>query len=143
MNAMSPEPQAAVESPDHSGHVEANPVLADVFALRRLATQMHRRASGGEGHVLRAMMGKREALLNAIRSRIATEDADIADIALADCLPEMSAAQQQLIVETVAEIAAIDRDTERVLSGRMNETAAEIQKLRAGRKWRESSQIWA
>jgi len=89
------------------------------------------------------MMGKREALLDAIRSRLATDDVDIADVALADCLPEMSAAQQQLIVETVAEIAAIDRDTEHMLSGRMNETAAEIQKLRAGRKWRESNLTWA
>ena len=140
---MSPEPQAAVESSEHSGHVEANPVLADVFALRRLATQMHKRAPGGDGHVLRAIMGKREALLGSIRSQLATEDADIADVALADCLPEMSAVQQQLIVETVAEIAAIDRDTERVLSGRMSETVAEMQKLRAGRKWRESSQTWA
>lgn len=112
---------AAPEMP----HAQA--IAQDLEALRKLAMQLQRMAASADDTVLRAILGKREALLDAIRSRLAESNAAAAD----------SGARRRLS-QTVAEIAEMDQQSARLLKERAVAVAAEIEKLRAGRKWRES-----
>ena len=122
----------------------ADPVVADLCALRRLAAQLHKRAATADDPMLRAILGKREALLNSIRAHLSPATGNAED-APGECLADgadVSPERRRMIAKTVEEIAAMDRESERILGKRLAETTAEMRKLKAGRQWRESSQKW-
>ena len=122
----------------------ADPIVADLCALRRLAAQLHKRASTAGDSMLRAILGKREALLNSIRARLspAAGNAEEAPAERSADGADASPERRGMIAKAVEEIAAMDRESERILGKRLAETTAEMRKLKAGRQWRESSQKW-
>jgi len=86
-------------------------------------------------------MGKREALLDAIRDRI--ESADNASDAESFAMQlEVNAAEKETLAETVREIAVLDSAAEKILRDRAEELGADIRKLKAGKKSRESYRQW-
>lgn len=107
----------------------AQAMAQDFESLRKLALQLQRIAPTADESVLRAILGKREALLGAIRSRLAEAEsaARPADVGA-----------RRRFARAVDEISAMDRESARLLQERATAVAAEINKLRAGRKWRES-----
>jgi len=121
--------------------VRARSLVRDLRSLRRLAGQLHRRAATADGHRLRAIMGKREALLDAIRDRIESADQTPDAESFAAQL-DASAAEKEAIAETVREIAVLDSAAEKILRDRAEELGAGIRKLKAGKKSRESYRQW-
>lgn len=124
-----------------NGPARARSLVRDLRSLRRLAGQLHRRAATADGDRLRVIMGKREALLNAIRDRVEAADEDRDAESFAAEL-EVNAAEEEAIAETVREIAALDSAAEKILRDRTEELGADIRKLKAGRKSRESYRQW-
>lgn len=121
--------------------VRARSLVRDLRSLRRLAGQLHRRAATADEHRIRAIMGKREALLDAIRDRI--ESADNASDAESFAMQlEVNAAEKETLAETVREIAVLDSAAEKILRDRAEELGADIRKLKAGKKSRESYRQW-
>ena len=87
-------------------------------------------------------MGKREALLDAIRGRL---DASAGDGASPDDFAaqlEVGAMEKEMIAETVKEIAVLDGAAEKILRNRAEELGADIRKLKAGKKSRECYRQW-
>jgi len=137
-------PEARHDASDASKPAPGDALVQDLRSLRRLASQLHRRAATIDSHMLRAIMGKREALLDSIRSCLAP-GADPSRPPDPSSFAEelaLSAQEKEVIAETVHEIAVLDREAERLLRGRAEALAAEIQKLKAGRKSRESYRKW-
>jgi hypothetical protein len=116
---------------------ESSEVAAELSELRDLSQQLRNVAATAEDHVLRAILGKREALMGSIRARLGEEGA-----------PEESgadsgqAANGKLVFDTMIEIVDMDRESTRVLKARSAQVAEEIRKIRAGRKFRESARLW-
>ena len=123
---------------------EDHALVQDLRALRKLAEQSHRRAATADGSMLRAIMGKREALLDAIRGRVATKDEppDPPETTGFARELELTARDKEEIAQTVKEIAVLDSEVERILRTRADELGAEIQKLKAGKKSRECYKQW-
>jgi len=119
----------------------ARSLVRDLRSLRRLAGQLHRRAATADEHRLRAIMGKREALLEAIRDRVESAD-ETADRESFAAQLDASAAEKEAIAETVREIAVLDSAAEKILRDRAEELGAGIRKLKAGKKSRESYRQW-
>lgn len=120
----------------------AQAIAQDLETLRRLAARLHRLAPMADEHVLRVILGKREALLDSIRTRLAQAPAPAEPDVSKPAASEIGEPEQRQFARTLAEITALDRESEGLLKKRSGDTAAEIQKLRAGRHWRESSQRW-
>ena len=141
---------ASLEKPTNDARTEdARPergeaLMRDLCSLRRLASQLRRRAPTADDHMLRAIMGKREALLDSIRASLGPASDDVETPRPASFSEELALTdrQEEVIVETVHEIAALDGEAERILKDRAGELAAEIRKLKAGRKSRESYAKW-
>jgi len=111
----------------------ARSLVRDLRSLRRLADQLHRRAATADGHRLRAIVGKREALLDAIRDRIGSAD-NARDA-------ESLAAEKDAIAEAIREIALLDSATEKILRDRVEEFGADIRKRKAGKESRKSCRL--
>jgi hypothetical protein len=107
-------------------------IAQDLKSLRLLAARFRHLAPTAQGHVLRAILGKREVLLESISTRLGRLTGPAGHGA--DLGPKKTAFAQAL-----GEVAAIDRESQGALRKRAEETAAEIQKLRAGKKWRQSN----
>jgi hypothetical protein len=109
----------------------ATEIAQDLESLRILAARFRHLAPTAQEHMLRAILGKREALLDAISTRLGrqAEPADRAD----------AGGQKSAFAQALREVAAADRESASALRKRSDETAAEIQKLRAGKKWRQSN----
>jgi hypothetical protein len=115
----------------------AQEVAQDLDELRALAAHLRLLAPTAEASVLRALMGKREALLGDIGARVSrmTTCAQRAD---ADAAPVVAAAQKAVFAQTLREVADMDRESQAALKKRADEAADKIVKLRAGKKWRQS-----
>ncbi len=113
-------------------------IARDLATLRKLATRLHALASTADNGVLRAILGKREALLESISARLAAMPPPQREGAT----PPIGEQERRLIAQALVEVTAMDRESESALRKRADEVAAEVRKLRAGRKWRESSQKW-
>ncbi len=94
--------------------------------------------------MLRAILSKRESLLNSIKSLLspAPDSEHLSEATPAPPTPETSSQFGRTIASTVAEIAAMDEESQRILRERAEKVAAEIQKLKAGKTWRESCPKW-
>lgn len=122
----------------------AEALVQDLRSLRRLASQLHRRASTADSHMVRVIMGKRELLLDSIRARVSRKPDDsetVEDGSFADAL-ELSAQEKEVIAETVHEIRKLDTEAQRILKGRSDKLGAEIRRLKAGKKSRECYRKW-
>jgi hypothetical protein len=113
-------------------------MAADLAELRDLAHRLKSVASTADDPMLRAILGKREALMDSIRARLAEagafEPPEVATDAGSD--------ERRYLYDAVSEIVAMDRESARVLKDRADKVAAEIQKLRVGRQLRESARLW-
>jgi len=107
--------------------------------MRKLARQLNQMAPTADEHVLRAILGKREALMVSIRSLLAQSDTGREAIE-----PDGGAyaERKRSLREMVSEIARIDSESSRILAARSDEVAAEIRKMRAGKQWRENARSW-
>jgi len=121
-----------------------DPVMEGLRSLRRLAVQLHRRAATADDHILRVIMGKREALLNSIAAHLASKAKGAENVSGKNLPPvsEMPPERRETIAKVVAEIVAMDKESEHVLRKRLSQTTEKMLKLKAGRKWRESVQKW-
>jgi len=135
-------PENAENKEETAGPAEA--LVRDLRALRRLAGQMHRRAASADGHMLRAIIGKREALLTSIRGHVSAAPAALPAMP-ADAFGRalgLSAQEKEAISETLKEIMVLDAESDRILRSRAEELGAEIRHVKAGRKSRESYRTW-
>lgn len=111
----------------------------DLVVLRNLAQQLHRMAPTADGPVIRAMLGRREALIGSIRARLAQSDA-LSDREQAKA--DLTSDERRSFREVISEIAEIDGRSARILTARSDDLAAEIRKVRAGKQWRENARSW-
>ncbi len=124
---------------DRKASSDTQLIATDVAALRNLAHQLKRMAPSADEHALRAILGKREALMDSIRRRLADKNAFEELQGVDNKVPVET---HRLLYDVVSEILVLDRESARVLKQRAESVAAEIQKVRAGRKWRESAGLW-
>ena len=119
-------------------------MLRHLSSLRELSAQLHKRAATADEHVLRAILGKRESILNGIRTLLSPPaDAKRHSEATPQPVPVNAAgAAEESFAENVKEIASMDEESQRILKERAEKVADEIQKIKAGRKWRESCPKW-
>jgi hypothetical protein len=115
----------------------AQEIAQELDDLRTLTARFRRLAPTAEPQVLRAILGKREALLGAIGARVGrlTQSANDAPAAA----PETAGAQKAVFAETLREVVVMDRESQAALKKRAVEAAEEVLKLRAGKKWRLSN----
>ena len=92
----------------------SNAVMDDLRSLRRLALRLQRRAASADEPMLRALLGKREALLNSLSARLGEPHSDGAPLS---GLPE---SHREAIARTIEEIAAMDHKTRRALQARLD-----------------------
>lgn len=109
-------------------------VVSELSALRDLSQQLRSVAATAEDNVLRAILGKREALMGSIRVRLAEQEEEIAR--------EGQSEKKKEIFKTISEIVDMDRESARLLKERAAQAAEEIKKIRAGRQFRESTRQW-
>ena len=112
----------------------AKALASALTAFRKLALRLKRRAATADQQTFRAILGKREAILDSIRELVSPETATP--------VAELGQQEKRLVGKTLAEVATMDAESERIIRERAGKVAAEIQKLRAGRKWRETSKQW-
>jgi len=121
------------------------PALVREFAsLHRLALQLQRRAADGDSHALHAILSRREAVLKAIRACLGPGDEETASGGENESPggPDPHEEERRRIARTLREIVALDEASRRLLEQQAAAVVADIHKLRAGRKWRESSGKW-
>jgi len=109
----------------------------ELSALRNLTLKLHARAAHGDPKYLRTIAARREAVLDHIKEMLPGDDGD------ADLDESLSAAEKKLVRDAVAEIQALDTKTELILRERSGKIADELQKLRAGKRFRDSSRRWS
>lgn len=112
----------------------ADGIAEDLRSLRKLAVQLRRLAGSADDQVLRAILGKRESLLVGIRVELA------AAAEKAESVKALANAEGRGFAQIVAEICAMDQESSQLLRKRADDVAADIQKVRAGRMWRQSCQ---
>ena len=110
---------------------QATEIAEDLEALRTLAARFRHLAPTAQERVLRAILGKREALLEAISTRLGRPEEPVERAE--------AGARKTAFVQALSEVAALDRESERALGKRAENAAVEIQKLRAGKKWRQGN----
>ena len=115
----------------------ARAVAQELSALRNLTLKLHARAAHGDPKYLRTIAARREAVLDHIKEMLPGDDGD------ADLDDSLSADEKKLVRDAVAEIRALDTKTELVLRERSGKIADELQKLRAGKRFRDISRRWS
>ena len=136
------EPESNDDTDKTAQATRTEALVQNLGALRKLAAQLNSHATTADEQMLRAIINKREVLLNNIKSLLAVEPVDgepAEPVSFSEQLETAGPEERDAITKTVAEIAAMDREAERFLKDRAEKVANEIQKIRAGRKWRESS----
>ncbi len=116
----------------------ARAVAQELSVLRNLTLKLQARAAHGDPKYLRTIAARREAVLDHIKEMLPGDDGDAAD-------PDdsLSTEEKELVREAVAEIQAMDTQTELILRERSGKIADELQKLRAGKRFRDSSRRWS
>lgn len=116
----------------------ARAVAQELSTLRNLTLKLQARAAHGDPKYLRTIAARREAVLDHIKEMLPGDDGDAAD-------PDdsLSAEEKKLVSDAVAEIQAMDTQTELILRERSGKIADELQKLRAGKRFRDSSRRWS
>jgi hypothetical protein len=113
----------------------AQEIAQELDELRELAARFRRLAPTAKGPALRAILVKREALLGAISAGVSR----MAQSAKESGGPEPAGAQRGAFAAVLREVTDLDRESRAALRKRANDVADEVLKLRAGRKWRQSS----
>ena len=129
---------ANVEADQSADATPTQELAQDLDELRTLAARLRHLAPTAGEPVLRALLGKREALLGSISTRLG-QPTPSAKRAGAGATPEIAGAQSELFAQALREVAALDRESEAALRKRADEAAYEVLKLRAGKKWRQSN----
>jgi len=119
-----------------AGSVSA--LVKEFAALQRLARQLQQRAAEGDIHALHGILSRREAVLASIRkSVVALEENHRSEEG--SPAPDLDDKTRQEIAQRLRDVAGLDAASRQILEERAAAIAAEIQKIKAGRKWRESS----
>ncbi len=120
---------------------QARALVRELELLRRLAVQLHKRASTGDTQALRAILCKREAVLDSICGLLASAEEPSTDAGQTGSATGAKT-EESSFAQVLGEIAAADAVSYQRLQAHADKTAEEIHKLRAGKKWRESSLKW-
>jgi len=127
----------------HPSDAERSRALTqELHALKALTEKLHRRAPHGQPHALRALVAQREAVIENLKDilNLSPEGADTS--ALARAIAPLSADEKSRVHAAIAEIKAVNTQTELILRDRAENMAEEMQKLRAGRKLRTANRSW-
>jgi len=116
----------------------ARRVAEDLRALRRLSVKLHQHAARGNPALLRSIVLQREALLNSVRLNELSPEVNPEP----EQTPVLSDEDRTLIHDTISDINTIDAKTERILKARAAKIGEEIMKLKAGKKYRDTSRRW-
>ncbi len=113
-------------------------IAQDLDELRTLAARFRHLTPTATEPVLHAILLKREALLGSIGAGIGrlTQSAKNQG---AGAAPEIARERSAAFAHVLREVTAMDRESQAALRKRADEVAAEILKLRAGKKWRQSN----
>jgi len=102
-------------------------LMRELEVLRRLAAQLQKRATAGDAHALRAILARREAVLDSIRGLMN-------ELQAAEAGKETRDGAFGAVLD---EVVAADAASQRLLKTHADKTAEDIHRLRAGRKWRQ------
>jgi hypothetical protein len=128
------------ETNDTADATPAQEIAQELDELRTLAARLRRLAPTAQEPVLRALLGKREALLGSIGARVGrlTQSAKCA----APAAPKTAGARNEVFSQTLREVMAMDRESEAALKKRSDASADQVLKLRAGKEWRQNNPQW-
>ena len=119
----------------------AQEIAQDLDELRTLSARFRHLAPTAQEPVLRALLGKREALLGSIGARVGRL-AQAATSAGPVAAPEAAGAHKAVFAQTLRDVMDMDCESEAALRKRADAAADEVLKLRAGKEWRQSNPQW-
>ena len=131
-------PESAAETTRAKREERARRVAQELRALRRLSVKLHHHAAHGNPALLRSIILQRDALLNSVRPSEVSSDVNPDP----EQAPDLSDKNRELIHETISDINTLDAKTERILKVRTSKIGEQIMKLKAGKKYRDTTRRW-